>query len=851
MKVSLNTVKQYTDVNLPIDELVHKVNSQLGGVEEVIDLATKYKDAVIVKIVTCEKHPNADKLKICMIDAGDDPRFSSLKSQDSNLIQVVCGAPNARAGIYAVWLPPKSTVPASFDEPEPFVLDVRELRGILSQGMLAAPDELAISSEHDGILEIDPDEWSPKQSEIKPGANFAKVFGLDDTILDIENKMFTHRPDCFGVLGVAREIAGIQHNAFKSPEWYTRDPEFQSGDGLKLTVTNDAIEKAPRFMAVAIKNVAIKQSPLWLQCELVRLGAKPINNIVDVTNYVMLLTGQPTHAYDYDKLRSKSEQSHESRVTSHGKQLGVRLAKKGEKITLLNHKEYELDESDLVIVDGEGPVGLAGIMGGGESEVSSDTKNIVLECASFDMYALRKSSMRHGVFTDALTRFNKGQSPLQNPYILDLLIRSVFDVAGGELASHIFDQSARLKPHTGVKVTIDFINERLGLKLSAEEAAKLLKNVEFTVQELRTKNQELVITPPFWRTDIELPEDVVEEVGRLYGFDRLPRELPVRSITPIVPNITFEARRRIRHTLARLGANEVLTYSFVHENLLRRAEQDVSEAFRLSNALSPDLQYYRLSLTPSLLAQVHPNIKAGHDEFMIFEIGKAHGKSEMDEAGLPKEFGRIAGVYAAGKKTAKDRQGSPYFVAKRYLGELCDGRDLIYTSLNDSKYKDHKLFQQMIAPYDKNRSAAIHDGERLVGVVGEFKASLITAFKLQEYSAGFELFLSAFERAGSLHYRPLSRFPSVSQDISLKVSENKNYHEVAQLVADVVSEHENDECVIAHDLISIYQPPSIADTTYSFRIKMTHMERTLTDQDATKIVDAIASRAQTIGAERI
>ncbi len=833
MKVSLNTVKQYTDVNLPIDELVHKINSQLGKAEEVIDLAAKYKDAVIVKIVTAERHPNADRLKVCMIDAGDV--CPELRTENSELIQVVCGAPNARADIFAVWLPPKSTVPASFDEPEPFVLDARELRGVLSQGMLAAPDELAISSEHDGILEItEADLPRTQNSELRTGLSFAETFGLDDTVLDIENKMFTHRPDCFGVLGVAREIAGIQHKAFKSPGWYTRDPEFQSGEGLKLTVTNDVTEKAPRFMAVVIKDVTVKTSPLWLQCELVRLGAKPINNIVDVTNYVMLLTAQPTHAYDYDKLR--------------GAALGVRLAKKGEKITLLNHKQYELDGSDLVIVDGEGPVGLAGIMGGGESEVSDSTKNIVLECANFDMYTLRKSSMRHGIFTDALTRFNKGQSPLQNPYILDLLIRSVFDVAGGELASHIFDQSAELKPHQGVKVTVEFINERLGLKLSADEAATLLTNVECTVT---VKGSELTVIPGFWRTDIELPEDVVEEVGRLYGFDKLPRELPVRSIAPASPNKTVEAKRRIRGALSRLGGNEVLTYSFVHENVLKRAGQDLQQAYRLGNALSPDLQYYRLSLTPSLLTHVHPNIKAGHDEFLLFEIGKAHGKSEKDDEGLPKELGRIAGVYAAGKKSAITRQGAAYFVAKRYISELLATDTLRYELLADTGFKDHVLFRQMITPYDNTRAAAVYDGSQLIGVVGEFQQSVLKAFKLPDYSAGFELFLSAFEKASEPSYQPLSRFPRVSQDISLRAPAAKTYQEVVAVVSEVVDAHKTSYRRITCTPVSLYQPATSDETTYSFRLIATDMERTLSDADMNKVIDDIVHQAHMAGLERM
>ncbi|HET7630544.1 MAG TPA: hypothetical protein VFK03_04185, partial [Candidatus Saccharimonadales bacterium] len=271
MRVSLNTIKRFVDFELPpVDELVKRINQQLGGVEEVIDLGSRYKDALIVKVVECDKHPNADRLNVTKIDDGgvakDVPR------DHDSLVQVVCGAPNVQADMYAVWLPPKSTVPASFGEAEPFVLDARELRGVLSQGMLAATDELAIGSDHDGILVIDPTEWKPNDIEIKPGTSFAEAYGLDDTIIDIENKMFTHRPDLFGQLGVAREIAGIQNEKFTSPDWYLKAPKFSSGSALPLEVFNEAQDKVPRFMAVAVKDVAIKPSPLWLQCELVRLG---------------------------------------------------------------------------------------------------------------------------------------------------------------------------------------------------------------------------------------------------------------------------------------------------------------------------------------------------------------------------------------------------------------------------------------------------------------------------------------------------------------------------------------------------------------------------------------------------
>lgn len=815
MKVSLNTVKQYTSVDLPIDELVTKINAQLGGVEDLIDLNARYKDARIVRVVSCEKHPNADKLSVCKIDDGgivDAPR------DDAGLVQVVCGAPNVHADMFVVWLPPASVVPATAGDTEPFVLGARELRGVVSQGMLASPKELALGDSHEGILELTDADLPPTfKGGLVTGQSFATTFGLDDTIIDIENKMFTHRPDCFGQLGVAREIAGIQHQAFTSPDWYANQPSLPAGSGLELTVKNEAPDLVPRFMTLAVKDVTVKPSPVWLQAALVRLGAKPINNVVDVTNYVMLLTGQPTHAYDYDKLR--------------GSTLVARMAAPGEKVTLLNHKTYELDSSDIVIADGDGPVGLAGIMGGGDSEVSDTTTNIVLECANFDMYAVRKSSMRHGVFTDALTRFNKGQSPLQNPYALNLLLLSIIDTAGGTVASEVFDQPVPTTHQAPVEVTPEFINQRLGLSLKEDEIRTLLTNVEFTVE------SGLKVTSPYWRTDIELPEDVVEEVGRLYGFDQLPRELPLRSITPAPLSEALRLQRLIRQSLAGSGASEVLTYSFVHEKLLQRAELDTINAYKLSNALSPDLQYYRYSPLVSLLDKIHPNIKAGHDEFALFEIGKGHDKKEHDndgDDGLPGEPITLEIVYA--NKTASE--GAAFFRVKRLVEQLADD---LGVSL------EYRTTDMASAPYDATRTATIvnDQGER-IGTIGELRAVVRKNFKLPPYTAVATLELDGLQAAqlrASAKYQPLSRFPSVSQDISLKVTQKTSYADIVKVASDVVASHQE----LSTDITprSIYQPSNEQTKTITLRLKVVSHERTLTDTEVKRIVDEISTRAAT------
>ena len=830
MKVSLNTIKKYAGLELPsVEELVARINAQLGGVEEVVDLGTKYKDAKIVKVVECEKHANADKLSVCKIDAGT-----------GELIQVVCGAPNVHADMWAIWLPPDSAVPSSFDDDEPFVLGARELRGVMSNGMLASAKELAIGDDHNGIIEIT-DADVPEGKTLREGASFAEVFGLDDTIIDIENKMFTHRPDLFGQLGVAREIAAIVQDPpasdvsdlgdendtrYVNPDWYWQVAEFTGAKGLALDVFNDAPESVPRFMAVAMNNVTVGPSPLWLQCELVRWGSKSINNVVDMTNYIMLLTSQPTHAYDYDKL--------------HGHTLGARLANRGETVTLLNGKTYTLDESDIVIADGEGAVGLAGIMGGGNSEVSESTKNIVLEVATFDMYAVRRSSMRYGLFTDALTRFNKGQSKLQNDRVMTRLMVLIGELAGAEQASDVEDKNDFTNTtditslHGEILVSLPFINERLGLDLTIAQVGHMLRRMNFAVFPANEAEQILSITAPFWRTDIELPEDIVEEVGRLYGFGRLPRELPKRNTRPTPANEYRTLTGEVRAALVRAGANEVLTYSFVHERVLKAAGQDVDDAYRITNALSPDLQYYRLSLTPSLLDKVHSNSKSGYDEFALFEIGKSHSiKAGLDEDGLPVEPARIAMVYAA--KTP--RPGAAYYRAKKALDYVAARLGLQF----EYKPLPGGTSLTAAAPFVEGRTARVIDrvSGQAVGIVGEYAPSIKKAFKLPDYTAGFELFTEGLllaRQARKSSYQVLSRYPSVERDTCFEVTEDTTYEVLVQAFTKAL---EMENVALRVDPINIYQDGN-ALRRITLRTRLTPQTETMTSEVVNEIVDMAA-----------
>ena len=846
MKVSLNVIKQLINFELPpVDELAQLINRQLGKVDRVENLAERYRGARVVRVVECAKHPNADRLSVTKIDDGmavpDVPR------DENGLVQVVCGAPNVQAGMWAVWLPPASTVPASILEGEPFTLDVRKLRGVLSQGMLAAADELAIGTDHEGIIALTPRDL-PAGKTLQPGADFAALFGLDDYVLDIENKMFTHRPDCFGQLGVAREIAGILHQPFTSPTWYNLEQVFGDGDSVPLAVSNDIPQLVPRFMAVAIRGVQVAPSPFWLQCQLVAMGAKPINNIVDATNYVMLITAQPTHAYDYDTLQ--------------GGQLGARMARQGETLALLNGKTIELTPDDIVIADGQGPVALGGIMGGSRTEVSATTTTIVLECATFDMYAVRKMAMRHGVFTDALARFNKGQSPLQNAAVLNRLIGMV----GGEQASPVADIKPFTSEHGGIldeyfagkyePATIDitsrFINQRLGSYLIEKNICTLLNNVEIHSHGPENELGYICLQVPFWRTDLETKEDIVEEIGRLHGFDTVPRQLPMRRIQPARKNPRRELRRVVREALARAGANEVLSYSFVHERVLRGAGQDPAQAFRLSNALSPDLQYYRLSVLPSLLDKVHANIKAGHSEFMLFEIGKGHTKAQMGEDGLPAEQSLIDLVYSSKKPQA----GAAFYHVRVVLDQLaCDsGLTLVYTPV--AAAQDDPVY----APFDINRSAHIwvessettgQPERQLIGVVGELRPAVVKHFKLPDYTAAASLRLDVMEqvwRDTVVHYQPISRYPTTARDISIQTSIEVTYDELMQAVSSAMARaSETYPDVTIRDLtpLSIYKAtPDASHQTTTFRLTLSSSQATLSAERVRSIIRTVFAPEQ-------
>lgn len=832
MKVSLNLAQAFSNVDLkaiPREELLQRIGAQLGAVEDVVDWAPRFEGAVIVKVVECKKHENADKLNVCRVDDGG--KNKSVERGQDGLVQVVCGAPNVKAGMFAVWLAPGVTVPASRDE-APFVLEARAIRGVVSNGMMASSSELGISEDHAGILEV--------PAEIKPvtGSPLTDYFGLDDYVIDCENKMFTHRPDCFGVLGVARELAGISGLEFRSPDWYLLPEIHEAVSDLKFTSRNDIPNLVPRFTVQLVQGVKVMPSTVSMQGVLTRSGIKPINNLVDLSNFYMQLTAQPTHAFDYDKLLKLSKGVEPV--------LMPRLAKKGEKLTLLGGKEIELTEDDIVIATDKTPVALAGIMGGADTEVDENTKNILIEAATFDMYSIRRSSMRHGLFTDASNRFNKGQSPAQNLMVLSKLVGDIVTQTGAK-PGMTYD-SGGPEELAQVKVSAEFINQRLGSDLKAKQMAEMLENVEFEVD---VKGDKLVIDVPFWRMDIEIPEDIVEEIGRLYGFDKLPVELPARLAKPTPKNSQFEFKQQMRNVLVKAGANEALTYSFVHGDLMEKAGTNAKKsAYHLRNALSPDLQYYRTSLVPSLLTKVFPNIKAGagsvDNQFALFEIGKVHIKDVLDKEGLPEAYQNVAFVASADDKTAKAKQaGTAYYLAKKYVDLITNGQ-AEYVELTS-------LSHPVYSHYQAGRCAGVVVGDKKIGVVGELNQKVAKALKLPAFTAAFELELTQLEEnLRSTPYKPLPLFPGSDADITLEVDAKKSYQTVeAKLrtsLEAIAQEHGYNWSLAPGD---IFAPEGSKTKRLTFRIELNHPDKTLRTEEVSSVIDDLARVAKTIGAKKV
>lgn len=815
MIVSVNWLKHYTDITIPIEDLATLIGARLVEVENVEQLTEKYKDVVIVKVVECSDVEGSDHLHLTRIDDGGVVK--DVERGDDGLVQVVCGAPNVRAGMFAAWLPPQSVVPETYHDAEPFVLGARQLRGNMSNGMLASAKELDLYEDHEGIFDV---------PESRPGTSFAQAYQLNDALLDIENKSLTHRPDTFGIVGFAREVAAIQGHAFETPEWLrATDVKIETDRSVaQPNVTIDDPALSDRYQAVVLDKVgsATELQPLS-QTLLARSEVRPISPVVDITNYLMLLSGQPLHAFDYDKLLAVND----GHIDIH-----VRGGRPGETLTLLDGRTIELDPTDIVIANGNTAVALAGAMGGAETEIDDNTTRILVESATFNLYHLRTTQMRHGIFSEAITRFTKGQPAGLTAPVLAEATRLLREFTGAEVVSEIGEAYPNVQPIVTLTITVDGVNKTLGSAYSAQEIATTLRNVEFTVEE---KGDDLIVTAPYWRSDIHIVEDLYEEIGRINSYDSIPPTLPLRDFTAVQPDDFDQLRARLRQLLTRAGANEVLTYSFVHGEVMRKAGQNPDDAYRVVNSISPELQYYRQSLTPSLLTHIHPNIKMGYEQFALFELNKFHTKKAgvTDEA-VPKELDGLAFVISQSKKL----KTAAYYEAKRYVDYLMNALNIEVEYEPLEAENDYPVTQ----PFEPRRSARIWDKttRERIGVVGEYKRSVVKAFKLPDATAGFEIAPRALAKLARLpEYVASSKFPGSERDVCFKVANEVTYAELTAAINDAI---ESIDYQISVAPLDVYQPEDGATKNITVRLTIVSLDTTLTSDEVNQAVNAIIQK---------
>lgn len=782
MKISLNWIKKYVKVPISDDELVRLIGARLVEVEGVIDETEKYNNIFVVKVVSAEKIPDTH-LTLCQIDVGA-----------KETVQVVCGAPNVQEGMFAAWIAPGAMVPASVHEDTPFIIGKRKmLNKYDSNGMLAGADELDFGDDHSGIVEIDPE-------MAKPGDLLKDVFELNDKILDIENKSLTHRPDTFGVIGFSREVAGILGQSF---DFEYQDTKLKPEGNLKVKILDKNI--CARYSAVVLeKHGELKKKYLtYMDTILSKSGMKPISEIVDVTNFLMLLTGQPLHAFDYDKF---------VKVGGTNKpEINVRLARKGEKIELLDDTEIELNENDIVICSGDVPVALAGAMGGKSTMIDENTKNIIIESATFSLYNLRKTQMTHGIFSEAITRFTKGQPPYQTLRVAEAASEMLS--AGFKVAT-VADTMAAPEEYIKVAVSVDEINGLLGTNYSKELIVKTLTNVGFKI-EISGNNLKVVV--PLWRTDIHIKEDIIEEVGRLLGYDNIQPVLPLHGTAE--KNKFLELKTRVRDILASYGSNEVLTYSFVSSRLLEKAGLNIRNSYKIVNSISPELQLIRQSIVPSLLDKAFVNQKLPVDKFAIFEINKVYQKVwGVDSESVPVEKSRLGFVLAERKN-----QGTAYYKAKYYVENLLEALNI------KAEIMPLKSTTAEAKPFEKKRAAEIVANGETIGVLGEFRSSVKRNFKLGDFLAGFEL---DFDKLVELS-KPVSEVDvvPVADKRDLTVETNLSYGEIVTKIQEILSKN-NLEAKISP--LAIYQPEEIKHVSVHLEFKQKIDESLMQDLEKIK-----------------
>ena len=785
MLISLNWLKQYVDIKESVEEIANAL-TMIGQEVEAIDIQGKdLGNVVIGQIVEFDKHPNSDRLTLLKVNVGEEEP-----------LQIICGATNHKLNDKVVVAKIGAVLPGNFK------IKKSKIRDVESFGMLCSDAELGLAKESEGIIIL------PEDAPI--GKEYREYAGLNDVIFELE--ITPNRPDCLSHIGIAREVAAYYNRKVKYPVIEMAETIESVNTVIKVNIEDK--DRCKRYMGRVIKNVKIKESPEWLKTRIRAMGLNPINNVVDVTNFVMFEYNQPMHAFDLDKV--------EGNIT-------IRAAKENEEITTLDGVERVLKNGELVIADDEKAIAIGGVIGGKNTQIDSDTKNIFVEVAYFTPENIRRESRDLGIFTDSAYRNERGMDIENLATVMNRAVSLIAEVAEGEVLSEVIDKYVEKPKRAEISLNLEKLNKFIGKTLTYDEVGKILTHLDIELKPLGDGT--MLLTPPSYRADLTRPADIYEEVIRMYGFDNIEAKMPVMSIESGKENTNFKISRIVREILKELGLNEVINYSFIPK-FTKELFNFGEEVIEIKNPLSEDMAVMRPTLLYSLIANVRDNINRNQTDLKLFEISKTFKKLGEGQNGLAIEDLKIALILSGREeKNLWNQSKSDYnfYDLKGYL-------EFLLERLNVTKYSLTRLTNNK--NFHPGASAEIKIGEDVIGVLGELHPNLVNYFGIKREKVFFaELNLTSLLKYIKIkvNYETISKYPEVLRDLAITLDKSV-------LVGEMVKEIKKKVNLIEKiDIFDVYSGDKIDKDKKSvaMSIVLRDKNRTLTDEDIDKAMTAI------------
>ncbi|HHW8222345.1 TPA: phenylalanine--tRNA ligase subunit beta [Staphylococcus aureus] len=784
MLISNEWLKEYVTIDDSVSNLAERITRTGIEVDDLIDYTKDIKNLVVGFVKSKEKHPDADKLNVCQVDIGEDEP-----------VQIVCGAPNVDAGQYVIVAKVGGRLPGGIK------IKRAKLRGERSEGMICSLQEIGISSNYipksfeSGIYVF-------SESQV-PGTDALQALYLDDQVMEFD--LTTNRADALSMIGTAYEVAALYNTKMTKPETTSNELELSANDELTVTIENE--DKAPYYSARVVHDVTIEPSPIWMQARLIKAGIRPINNVVDISNYVLLEYGQPLHMFDQDAIGSQ--------------QIVVRQANEGEKMTTLDDTERELLTSDIVITNGQTPIALAGVMGGDFSEVKEHTSNIVIEGAIFDPVSIRHTSRRLNLRSESSSRFEKG---IATEFVDEAVDRACYllqtyangkvlkdRVSSGELSAFI----------TPIDITADKINRTIGFDLSQNDIVTIFNQLGFDTE---INDDVITVQVPSRRKDITIKEDLIEEVARIYGYDDIPSTLPVfEKVTSGQLTDRQYKTRMVKEVLEGAGLDQAITYSLVSKEDATAFAMQQRQTIDLLMPMSEAHASLRQSLLPHLIEAASYNVARKNKDVKLFEIGNvffANGEGELPDQ-VEYLSGILTGDYVVNQWQGK-KETVDFYLAKGVVDRVSEKLNLEFS------YR-----RADIDGLHPGRTAEILLENKVVGFIGELHPTLAADNDLKRTYV-FELNFDALMAVsvGYINYQPIPRFPGMSRDIALEVNQNIP---AADLLSTI---HAHGGNILKDTLVfDVYQGEHLEKGKKSIAIRLNYLdtEETLTDERVSKV----------------